>query len=188
MHTCEGLWVRDVTLRRSLHECALARAMDVPIESFRPRLFLQTNDKRPIKCEVCQVECANSNMYADHLRGKRHRCVFFSCAAAERTMPVLYAYGCPHARRCMPSQSFIMHATILTCVCVSGSSMQGYDGEAGAAVAQCHESVTTRTSGPSHLGKRLRSSFCHSYSFQPRRQPRCLSNKQHPFAGGELAC
>lgn len=36
-------------------------------------MFSQANDKRPIICEVCSVECANGNMYADHLRGKRHR-------------------------------------------------------------------------------------------------------------------
>eukprot|EP00903_Cladosiphon_okamuranus_P017449 g16073.t1 len=33
----------------------------------------ETNDKRSIMCEACSVECANARMYADHLRGKRHR-------------------------------------------------------------------------------------------------------------------
>lgn len=56
-------------------QCAFARAMDVHIGAVAP-LSLQVNDNLPIKCEVCQVKCANSNMYADHLKGKRHRCVW----------------------------------------------------------------------------------------------------------------
>eukprot|EP00752_Nemacystus_decipiens_P013486 g11945.t1 len=46
-------------------------------DQWTPQLDLshetKANDKRPITCEACSVECANESMYADHLRGKRHR-------------------------------------------------------------------------------------------------------------------
>lgn len=38
-------------------------------------VWSQEKDKMPHRCEACGVKCANSSMYADHLRGKKHRCV-----------------------------------------------------------------------------------------------------------------
>lgn len=35
--------------------------------------FLQATEKRTINCEACSIKCASAAMYADHLRGRRHR-------------------------------------------------------------------------------------------------------------------
>ncbi|CAM9399175.1 unnamed protein product, partial [Hapterophycus canaliculatus] len=47
-------------------------------EEWTPQLDLshdetKVNEKRATVCEACSIKCANAAMYADHLRGKRHR-------------------------------------------------------------------------------------------------------------------
>lgn len=42
--------------------------------------ILQATEKRTINCEACSIKCASAAMYADHLRGRRHR--YAECVGA----------------------------------------------------------------------------------------------------------
>ncbi|CAM9584671.1 unnamed protein product, partial [Scytosiphon promiscuus] len=69
---------QDKDLHPSLDPDLGAAPAGAKAEQWSPQLDLshdetKSSEKRPMRCEACSIKCANAAMYADHLRGKRHR-------------------------------------------------------------------------------------------------------------------